>query len=82
MDPGDPVTVSNLGGETAEGEVVALPEIALDEVMATWWGDDRSLWDYWRGADGVSPDDLVVQVRLGDTTYDYPATRVEARDDA
>jgi hypothetical protein len=82
MDPGDPVRVTNLDGETADGEVLAVPESSLDEVSASWWSDDRTLWDYWRGVDGVGPDDQVVQVRLGDTTYDYPTSRVEARDDA
>jgi len=81
MQTGDTVLVENLDGETAEGEIVAILADSLDERDASWWDDGRTLWDYWRGTDNVSPDSPVVQVNLGGTIYDYPADRVEVVDE-
>jgi len=82
MQPGDTVEVTNLDGETTEGEILAVTEDTLVDSSVPWWKDDRNLWDYWRGVDDVSPDDQIVKVQLGEKTYDYPKTRVEVLEDA
>jgi hypothetical protein len=82
MQPGDDVEVTNLDGETAEGEIVAMTHTTLENAAADWWDDDRTLWDYWRGTDNVQPTDRVITVRLGDQVYDYPETRVDVITDA
>lgn len=77
MKSGDPVRVTNLDGETAEGEIVEILATTVSEHEATFLeAEGATLYDYWRGAD-VDPDAPVVRVRLGESVYDYPADRVE-----
>lgn len=81
MQTGDTVLVENIDGETAEGEVVTILADTVDEYPAEFLdADGATLYDYWRGID-VDPDAPVVEVRLGEDTYDYPADRLEVLDE-
>lgn len=81
MMPGCKVVVTNLDGETVEGELVKTEDRTLAESDADWWGPGRTLADYWRGAEGVDPGDRVATVRLGEMKYEYPVSRVEVVND-
>lgn len=76
MKPGDPVEVTNLDGETAEGTIETIHAETVAEYEIDFLDlDEATLFDYWRGAD-VDPDAPVVTVDLGGGSYDYPADRV------
>lgn len=77
MQPGDPVEVTNIDGETAEGRVVEVLDEPADERDAPFLdADGATLVDYWRGTD-VEAHETVVRVELGTGTFDYPESRVE-----
>lgn len=80
MKAGDACVVRNLDGETADGTIVEIHAVTVSDKEAEWWGDgERTLFEYWRGAD-VDPDAPVVSVLLGEHIYEYPADRVEVVD--
>jgi len=82
MKTGDHVRVTNLNGETAEGEIVRIRAETVAEATADFLDADGAvLLDYWRGVD-VDPDAPVVEVALDTGVYDYPADRVEVLKDA
>lgn len=77
MKTNDLVTVTNLDGETAEGEIVEIIATPVSEYKVDFLNHpDATLLDYWRGED-VDPDAPVVKVALSTGVYDYPADRVE-----
>lgn len=79
MQSGDPVTVTNLDGETAEGVIDEVTAWTAHEYEADWMDvDGATLLDYWRGKD-VDPEEPVVNVDLDGSVYPYPASRVEVR---
>lgn len=80
MQVGDACVVTNLDGETAEGEIVHVDDTPVEEHPAEFMEpEDATLFDYWRGTD-VSCDDRVVTVELGTMQYEYPESRVEVVD--
>lgn len=81
MNPDDRVEVTNLDGETAEGELVERTDVTVEHYEISFIDNaGATLLDYWRGMD-VDPDERVVRVELGSRTYDYPESRVEVVDD-
>ena len=82
MDPGDPVRVTNLDGNTAEGTIDEIHWQTVEEYPAGWLDvKEATLMDYWRGHD-VDPAETVVMVELGSRAYPYPESRVEVLEDA
>lgn len=81
MKPGDRVTVTNIDGKEAEGEIVRIHATTVSEYEVDFLDvEGATLLDYWRGED-VDPDAPVVTVALETAHYDYPADRLEVVDD-
>jgi hypothetical protein len=79
MYQGDPVLVTNIDGEQAEGEVVRVYDEPVSEVEAPYLNaDSATVYDYWRGH-GVDPDERTVSVLVGERMYDYPESKVEVQ---
>jgi hypothetical protein len=89
FETGDNVTVTNLDGEEVDGTVVSVLSETVSERPVAFSDEYDVLLDYWKES-SVAANESVIEVDLSDDSnpiqesknvYDYPSSRVSARDD-